>query len=177
MEDYNCGCAGWLGWQGGYQPGAHHPNCNQATRDAAREEHERKTGRNNLWTQFVREFHLKYNQPIQQVPGIPTIEIQIFRQDLLRQEYRELNQAIERGDLEQIYDAILDIMYVLIGTALAYGLPLNQGMIAVHNANMKKLQATGDSKTTKPIKPPGWQPPNLREILKGNGWKGDKYDV
>lgn len=130
-----------------------------------------------LWTQLVRDFHLKYNQPIRMVPGMPTKDVEIFRQDLLRQEYRELNQAIERNDLEQIYDGILDMLYVLIGTAHVYGLPLNQGMQSVHNANMQKLHATGDSQCNKPIKPPGWKPPNLREVLKANGWRGDKYDV
>jgi len=177
MSDYTCICVGWLGWNGGYQPGAHHPNCNQATRDAAREEHEHKNGGGNLWTTFVRDFHQKYDQPIAVIPGRPTVDIEIFRQTLLRQEYRELNDAIERGDLEQIFGEILDMIYVLIGTALVYGLPLHQGMIAVHNANMRKQRAMGDSNTTKPIKPPGWVPPNLREILKANGWKGDKFDV
>lgn len=125
-----------------------------------------------LWTELVRVFHRKFNQPIREKPGLPTKDVEIFRQTLLRQEYRELNNAIANADLEQIYDGILDMHYVLIGTGLVYGLPVHQGFVAVHNTNMKKELAVGQDPTcTKPIKPPGWKPPNLRAILIANGWR------
>lgn len=125
-----------------------------------------------LCTELVRDFHRKFNQPIRTTPGLPTKDVEIFRQTLLRSEYRELNDAIARNDLEAIFDGILDCCYVLVGTGLVYGLPLNQGFIAVHNANMRKEPAIGeDSMCTKPLKPPGWQPPNLRAIMIANGWR------
>ena len=124
-----------------------------------------------LWTELVSDFHRKFGQPIRATPGLPTKDVEIFRQTLLRSEYRELNDAIARNDLEGIYDGILDCSYVLVGTGLVYGLPLNQGFIAVHNANMRKEPAVGQDSTCKPLKPPGWQPPNLRAILIANGWR------
>lgn len=125
-----------------------------------------------LWIKLVADFHRKFNQPIRTTPGLPSKDVEIFRQTLLRSEYRELNDAIARNDLEGIYDGILDMNYVLVGTGHVYGLPLNQGFIAVHNANMRKEPAVGqDSTCTKPIKPPGWQPPNLRAIMIANGWR------
>lgn len=116
-------------------------------------------------TQKVIAFHQKFNQPIAERPCIPLKEIVIFRETLMRDEYRELKAAIERDDIEHIAREGIDLIYTIIGTLKAYGIPVEASFNAVHEANMLKIPAKGDSKCNKPIKPPGWQEPNMKVII------------
>ena len=73
-------------------------------------------------------------------------------------------------------DALIDIVYVALGTALALGVSpemWNKGWAAVHKANMAKERAlrAEDSKrgtTYDVVKPEGWQSPEkeLANVLK-----------
>lgn len=71
----------------------------------------------------VAEFHLafKVSQP---EPIIPTFDhaTNVLRVELIREELRELANAIIDNDRIQILDALCDIQYVLSGSVLAWGL-------------------------------------------------------
>lgn len=95
-----------------------------------------------------------------------------LRARLVLEESAELVEAIVDNDLVGIADACVDIDYVTIGTALAYGLPHAAAWNAVHAANMAKATLV-DGKLTmvrdaggKVIKPDGWKPADLRAILR-----------
>ena len=113
-------------------------------------------------TQKVVSFLQKFNQTIAKRPGIPPKDIIIFRETLLRDEYREFKEAV---NIEHIAREGIDIIYTIIGTLKAYGIPVEESFDAVHEANMQKVRANGDSKINKPVKPPGWLEPNMKAII------------
>jgi len=67
-------------------------------------------------------------------------------------------------DLVEIADGIGDVIYVLLGTAVSYGIDLRPIFDAIHDSNMKKVGGcTRDD--GKIMKPEGWVPPDIEGIL------------
>ena len=71
-------------------------------------------------------------------------------------------------DVTEMFDAVVDIEYINLGTALTFGFPLDAGMEEVHSSNMSK---TVDGKMIrdkkgKVIKPDTYRPANLAFVLK-----------
>lgn len=62
---------------------------------------------------------------------------------LLEEESAELVDAVRRGDIVAIADALADIVYVTFGTAVTYGIDLEAVLREVHRSNMSKLDASG----------------------------------
>ena len=98
-----------------------------------------------------------------------------FRLRFLREELEEIEQGYRDGDLEQVADGLVDLVYVALGTAHLHRLPFNELFSAVHEANMKKVraQSSADSKRGSfydVVKPDGWQKPDVAQILKDHGW-------
>lgn len=135
----------------------------------------------NNWFDDVRDFHNKFNVPVRVNPGIPSIQESILREDLIDEETGELKYAMEQQDLIEIADGIADSIYVLIGTALVYGIPLQEVWDEVQRTNMAK---TGGTKSAqgKILKPQGWLPPDINSILNkhtdpnsvNGGWNPDE---
>ena len=102
------------------------------------------------------------------------IKLRKFRLKFLREEVNELEFSSNRV---KMFDALLDLVYVAQGTALFMGISPDQweqGMDAVHRANMKKVrvESATDSKRGSSFdikKPAGWVGPEseLFEILQG----------
>lgn len=91
-------------------------------------------------TFLVEEFHRVYGAPILDKPTIPSNLRSILRQDLITEEYKEFMYASESDDLVGIADALADLVYVIYGTALEYGIPLSAVLQEVHRSNMSKLE-------------------------------------
>ena len=86
---------------------------------------------------------------------------------LLKEEFDEYNQGEYNNDLENIAKELADIIYIVCGTAVSYGIPLDRVFEEVHRSNMAKLV---DGKPVrrddgKILKPEGWTPPNIKKIL------------
>lgn len=111
----------------------------------------------------VRNFHLKYGLGENKVPKAPSEASRDHRIRMVKEEANELVEALMTGDLVKIARECVDVLMVVLGTMLVYGLPINNIWQAVHAANMRKVQAPGNTKASKPTKPPGWQSPD-REI-------------
>ena len=80
----------------------------------------------------------------------------------------------------EAFDALIDLVYVALGTAHLFGFPWQQGWRLVQRANMAKVRASSaaDSKRGSAldvIKPPGWTPPNIARLLARMGWH-DHYN-
>jgi predicted HAD superfamily Cof-like phosphohydrolase len=92
----------------------------------------------------VAEFHGAFNLPMR---NMPTAEIDgclaKLRVALLEEEVSEFVAASEKGDLVGIADALADIVYVVYGTALTYGIDLDAVLHEVHQSNMSKLGRDG----------------------------------
>ena len=116
----------------------------------------------------VREFHRKFGLPIETRPIFPSKERRILRGTLIAEEHSEYFHAERRNDMVEIADAMGEMIVVIAGTAIEYGIPLDVIFNEIHKANMAKLDANGkpikryDGKILKPV---GWTPPNIRRIL------------
>lgn len=79
----------------------------------------------------------------------------------------------------QVFDALIDLVYVAYGTAHLLGYPWEDGWNEVQHANMTKQRAgsieesqaaTGRGSALDVIKPPGWKPPDIQGVLEGAGF-------
>lgn len=80
-----------------------------------------------------------FQQSTPEKPGMPPASIQHLRWALCAEEAKELGDA---ADLTAYLDAVLDLLYVVHGSALAAGistLTLTEGFKEVHRSNMSKL--------------------------------------
>ena len=100
-----------------------------------------------------------------------------FRLKFLEEELKETIQGAAEEDHVKVFDGLLDLVYVALGTAHLLGYPWQEGWDEVQRANMTKERAASeaDSRSTrKPsldvVKPEGWRPPNIAGILRRFGW-------
>ncbi|MCH2083932.1 MAG: nucleoside triphosphate pyrophosphohydrolase family protein [Saprospiraceae bacterium] len=70
----------------------------------------------------VAEFHRTFKHPVLETPTIPGPDRCALRVNLLAEEVKELQEAIEAKDIVEIADALCDIQYVLSGAVLEFGL-------------------------------------------------------
>lgn len=117
----------------------------------------------------VEEFHLAFGVNLGDEPKLPTsVEERKRRVWLLREEFLEYLDGEKEDDLIEIADGLADMMYILIGTALSYGIPIERVFNEVHSSNMTKLGEDGkpilrgDGKI---LKPKGFKPVNLSWLL------------
>jgi predicted HAD superfamily Cof-like phosphohydrolase len=110
-------------------------------------------------------FHKKFRPHlIGKTPKIPDQDLCALRMRLVREEYTELSSAYLDNKLEDLADSIVDLIYVLIGMAISYGIDLSPLWEEVQDANMRKQIENGrpDGKVSKPE---GWIPPDIKGIL------------
>ena len=92
----------------------------------------------------VAEFHTTFKHPIKPEPAIPSIERCKLRIELLAEELKELQQAVDDNNLVEIADALCDLQYVLSGAVLEFGLgeKFKDLFDEVHRSNMSKACKT-----------------------------------
>ena len=95
-----------------------------------------------------------------------------LRNDLVQEEAHEVNEEImARGhftglrypdeiDKAALTKELADLIYVTIGFAVTFGLPLCEVFERVHQSNMSKLSEDG-----KVMKGPNYQPPQLDDLF------------
>ena len=121
---------------------------------------------------MVREFHEATDTPILDRPGVPEESRVNLRVSLLAEEFQEAFDAMENEDLVEVADGLADLIYVAIGAALEFGIPLDEVFEEVHRTNMEK--ANGPRRSDgKILKPEGWEPPDVAGILLSAGM-GDR---
>lgn len=119
----------------------------------------------------VRAFHDKFKIRGPAQPRLLGEEAFTFRSMFLQEEVEEFVEAQFKGDLAQAADALVDLVYVAMGTAVLMGLPWQALWDEVQRANMAKRRALpdgSDSKRGSPldvVKPPGWRPPQIEAVL------------
>jgi predicted HAD superfamily Cof-like phosphohydrolase len=121
-----------------------------------------------LW--LVQDFHEAFGVPVRTEPGFPSQERRDLRRRLEEEEWSELRQAERTEDLAAVADAIGDLIYVLLGHCLEYGIPIHQIFHEIHRSNMTKLGEDGKPvhrHDGKVIKGPNYQPPDITKFLYG----------
>jgi predicted HAD superfamily Cof-like phosphohydrolase len=123
------------------------------------------------WYSDLVDFHLEVmGDAIPKYPILPSIKVEELRKDLITEEVNELFEAMARQDIVKVADGIADAIVVLLGTAVMYGIDIRPVWDEVHATNMAKkggpMRADG-----KRLKPGGWEPPKILEILRNQGAK------
>jgi predicted HAD superfamily Cof-like phosphohydrolase len=116
----------------------------------------------------VRDFHAAFGQRVGEKPEFPSYEERELRMRLMKEEVNEYNKAEDNSDITNLAVELADIIYIACGTAVSYGIPLDEVFNAIHSANMNKLV---DGKVIrredgKIKKPEGWQQADIEGILK-----------
>lgn len=132
----------------------------------------------NQWTtqsmtDCVTEFHRTYGQPVAKTPALIDHERFLLRLNLIEEELDEFVHAAVDYDLTGIADALGDLIYVVIGAALEYGIPIDEVVTEIHRSNLSKLDENGKpiyrKSDGKVLKGPNYSPPVLKPILYPNG--------
>lgn len=58
---------------------------------------------------------------------------------LMDEEHDEVVEAINHGDKVQVAKELCDLVYVVVGTAIAMGIPFNECFAALQTSNMTKV--------------------------------------
>jgi predicted HAD superfamily Cof-like phosphohydrolase len=152
----------------------------------------------------VGDFHRKFGLPTTDdgPPRELTAEEMRFRVRFLLEELEEYCEALgisliwkvsappvtgelSKQDLPHAFDALMDLVYVALGTAQMHRFPWAEGWLAVQTANMTKERAQNDGSDSKRgssldvVKPEGWQPPtqNIIEAMMQAGWLGPELPL
>lgn len=127
----------------------------------------------------VRAFHEKCGVPVKDECRLPSKQRLCLRMDLTAEEYDELDdsmwQAVHaaRGEVDSARaiittaDALADLIYVLVGTALELGIPLDRVWAEVHASNMTK-SADHTRADGKILKGPNYRPPDIHKAIWGS---------
>lgn len=118
----------------------------------------------------VADFHAKFGVPRLPQPIIPDDERVSLRMELIQEESTELLDALCIDDIVGIADGIADLIYVALGTALEYGIPIDEVWHEVHRTNMLKTGGA-TSESGKIMKPADWKSPDIFTILARAGVK------
>tara|TARA_R110002012_G_scaffold5387_1_gene24569 strand:+ start:385 stop:1032 length:648 start_codon:yes stop_codon:yes gene_type:complete len=114
--------------------------------------------------------HYKLHNPIEfDEDQIMDDEWLDFRMKLLIEELNEIKTAMNKSDPVELFDGLLDLVVVAMGTAAGLGFNWELGWDEVHRSNMDKSR--GPAEQTKRnnsldlIKGPNWKSPELDRIL------------
>ena len=116
---------------------------------------------------MVLDFHKRFSVKIQTSPGLLDEKTARLRHDLIAEELHEFMMAAQDGSLVKVADAIADLLYVVYGTAVSYGIDIEPVFAEVHRSNMSK----GDPEIIrapngKVLKGANWSPPDIEEKLR-----------
>jgi len=103
-------------------------------------------------------------------------ELYLFRLKFLQEELDEFRDSWEHGDVAGLADALIDLVYVAMGTAHLFGFPWEALWNEVQGANMSKVRATPEAMGPRQnsshdvIKGPNFTPPDINGVLEQYGW-------
>jgi len=118
----------------------------------------------------VQRFHYETRSSLRLQPELNS-GVDKLRARLIREELRELVRAQYECDLVGIVDALGDLLYVVYGAAVTYGIDMESITDEIHRSNMTKIEGAEIRKDGKILKGPHYKPPKLRRILIEQGWK------
>ncbi len=116
--------------------------------------------------EMVREFHRKHEiyGAYETNIHVPPDDVVLVRLRLMLEELAELGTALHEKKILDVADALADLLYVVHGTALACGVPIDAVFAEVHASNMTKPALDQHGKGGK-IGKAGYRPPRLGPIL------------
>jgi predicted HAD superfamily Cof-like phosphohydrolase len=145
-------------------------------------EAEQEVQHTNPTTNFeaVRQFMTVFGQEVKDFPEFPSEKIQQLRIDLITEELGEFKDAIKEKNIVEVADALTDLLYVVYGAGVAFGLDLDACFQEVHASNMSKLGEDGQPifrEDGKVLKGPNYFKPDLFRVLFANDMGDDEVDT
>lgn len=105
-------------------------------------------------------------QKTPETPVIPKPDIRSLRYTLIHEELTELAVASANEDIVEVADALGDLLVVVLGTAVAYGIDLEPIFWEIHRSNMTKFIDGHRGPNGKWIKGPSYEPALLGPLIK-----------
>lgn len=131
----------------------------------------------------IADFHKKFGLGYEGKPRVLEPDLFPFRANFMTEEAMEWEDA-QRGigfaigdkdeaevthKMADALDAVIDLLYITLGNAYMQGFTdyhLSQAWQRVHAANMSKIRGPSNrSEKFDIIKPEGWQPPKLDDLV------------
>jgi len=96
------------------------------------------------YIKMVEEFHNAFQAPVLINPQIPSEKRCDLRISLMQEELNEIKEAIDKGELVDVADGFGDLMVVLCGSIIEFGLgdKFNNIFDEIHRSNMSKACST-----------------------------------
>lgn len=119
----------------------------------------------------VTEFHKAFGLGIKDNPTADLGEAKnLLRYKLMREENEEYLEAANSNDLNEVADALGDMLYILCGTIIEHGMQqvIEDVFEEIQSSNMSKLGADGKPiyrEDGKVLKGPNYFTPNFEKIL------------
>ena len=114
------------------------------------------------------DFMEAFGQEVHDELHWPDFSTRELRLELIREEYEELEEAVENKDIIGVADALTDLLYVVYGAGHAFGIDLDSCFAEVHRSNMSKLGPNSKPiyrEDGKVMKGPNYFPPDLESVL------------
>jgi predicted HAD superfamily Cof-like phosphohydrolase len=115
---------------------------------------------------LVCEFHRRFGAVTNDRPTWPGTHVHRLRVALIEEELAEFRNAGQRRDLVGVADALGDLLYVIYGAGVSYGIDLEPVFREIHRSNMSKgCSSVACRPDGKVLKGPNYSPPRVREAL------------
>ncbi|MBA2484522.1 MAG: hypothetical protein H0V35_00200 [Nitrospira sp.] len=113
---------------------------------------------------MVEEFHRKFEIAVSDRPLLPEEAIRLLRVRLIQEEFDELKEAMATQDLAGVAKELADLLYVVYGTAVSYGVHMDPVFREVHRSNLSKVGGfkRDDGKW---VKPSTYSPAQVEPLL------------
>lgn len=113
---------------------------------------------------LVEDFHKYFNSSINQ--PFKDYKLRKMRMNLINEEFAEVSDELlmKNSKKKDLAKELADLLYVVYGTAVAFGIPIDYVFRLVHESNMSKLGEDGKPiyrKDGKVLKGPNYKPVNL----------------
>lgn len=134
----------------------------------------------------VGDFHEKFDLPFvdesdpsreEARPGPREINSAMlaFRRKFMQEELDEFIEGLEGYDHVRMADSLVDLVYVVMGTAHYLGYPWEALWDEVQIANLRKVRAKNADESKRNsefdvVKPTDWAEPEIAAVLKGHGF-------
>lgn len=98
------------------------------------------------------------------------VDVRTFRCAFMAEELAETIEAMAAGDEYALADGLADLLYVVLGTAIQFDIPLAHVFDEVHRSNMTKATASDENPLLKMGKGGSYESPNIvAALLAGRG--------
>jgi len=120
------------------------------------------------WMNDIAAMHRKYkvNKKVQEFDPEKLNKLLEFRLNFLKEEMKELDQAVLDKDAEEVVDALIDLCVVAIGTLDIFEIDSEKAWNKVHEANMNKKVGIKESRPN---------PLGLPDLIKPEEWVGPDH--